>query len=172
MQQLKLALAFAAFTLASGASAKDDAPPKTYTDMLACRSLTDDAARLACFDKAATDMELAREAKQLVLLDKSDVRKTRRSLFGFSIPNLPIFGDNDDSNEEPIKEIETTFQTVRERGMGKWQFTVPEGGTWQTTESISQFPKPGQSIVIKRGIAGGYMLKIGKGPLRRVKRVD
>jgi hypothetical protein len=56
--------------------------------------------------------------------------------------------------------------------MGKWQFTLPEGGTWQSTEALTSIPREGQAMMIKRGIAGGYMLKIGKGPLRRVKRID
>jgi hypothetical protein len=156
---------------ATSAHAKDEKPPKVYDDLVACRAIAGDAERLACFDKAATEMETARAEKQLVVLDRSAVQKTRRSLFGFSLPDLPFF-DGDDSDEEEVKEIVTTFATVRELGMGKWQFTVPDGGTWQSTEALTSIPKVGQSITIKKGIAGGYMLKIGNGPLRRVKRVD
>jgi hypothetical protein len=157
---------------ASSAHADDDQkPPKVYDDLVACRAISGDAERLACFDKASTDMEAARAEKQLVVLDRSAVQKTRRSLFGFSLPDLPFF-EGDDSDEDEVKEIVTTFETVRELGMGKWQFTIPDGGTWQSTEALTSIPKPGQAIKIKKGIAGGYMLKIGNGPLRRVKRVD
>jgi hypothetical protein len=93
-------------------------------------------------------------------------------LFGFTLPNLPFFDGDDSADEEEIKEIKTTFETVRDLGLGKWQFTVPEGGTWQSTEALTSVPREGQAITIKKGIAGGYMLKIGNGPLRRVKRVN
>lgn len=161
-----------ALLMATSVQAEDEAPPKTYVDLLACRSIEDANARLACFDKSSADLEKAREAKEVVLLDRADVRKTRRSLFGFTLPNLPFFDGDDSADEEEIKEIKTTFETVRDLGLGKWQFTVPEGGTWQTTEALTTYPKEGQAITIKKGIAGGYMLKIGNGPLRRVKRVN
>jgi hypothetical protein len=160
-----------ALLMATSVHADDESPPKTYIDLLACRSIDDATARLACFDKSSADLEKAREAKEVVLLDRADVRKTRRSLFGFTLPKLPFFG-GDDSADEEVKEIQTTFETVRELGLGKWQFTIPDGGTWQTTEALTTYPKEGQAITIKRGIAGGYMLKIGNGPLRRVKRVN
>lgn len=162
----------ATLLIASPLLAEDEAPPKAYTDLLACREIAESTARLACFDKSSADLEKAREAKEVVLLDRADVRKTRRSLFGFSLPDLPFFDGDDSAEEEELKEIQTTFETVRELGLGKWQFTIPDGGTWQTTEALTTVPREGQAIAIKKGIAGGYMLKIGNGPLRRVKRVN
>lgn len=161
-----------AMLFALPARADDEAPPKTYTDLIACRSIEDSAARLACFDKNTADFEAARAAREIVLLDKSDVRKTRKSLFGFSLPDLPFFKGDNSQDEEEIKEIESTIASVAELGMGRWQFTIPEGGTWQTTEALTFPPKVGQKVTIKKGIAGGYMVKVGKSPIRRVKRVD
>ncbi|RDV07699.1 hypothetical protein DXH95_10360 [Sphingorhabdus pulchriflava] len=161
-----------AILMAASAQAENEAPPKSYTDLMACRSIEDASARLVCFDKSSADLDKAREAKEVVLLDRADVRKTRRSLFGFTLPNLPFFDGDDSADEEEIKEIKTTFETVRDLGLGKWQFTIPEGGTWQSTEALTSVPREGQAILIKKGIAGGYMLKIGNGPLRRVKRVN
>jgi hypothetical protein len=161
-----------AILMAGSAQADDEAPPKSYVDLMACRSIEDASARLACFDKSSADLDKAREAREVVLLDRADVRKTRRSLFGFTLPNLPFFDGDDSADEEEIKEIKTTFETVRDLGLGKWQFTIPEGGTWQSTEALTSVPREGQAILIKKGIAGGYMLKIGNGPLRRVKRVN
>jgi hypothetical protein len=172
MKTTLLAALPVAALLAGPAWADDEKPPKVYDDLVACRTVTDTAARLSCFDTASAELEKARVAKDLVVLDRAEVRKTKRSLFGFSLPKLPFFGGDDDDDEEQVKEIATTFETVRELGYGKWQFTVPDGGTWQSTEALTGVPKPGQSIVIKKGIAGGYMLKIGNGPLRRVKRVN
>ena len=161
-----------AILMAASVQAENELPPKSYTDLMACRSIEDASARLVCFDKSSADLDKAREAKEVVLLDRADVRKTRRSLFGFTLPNLPFFDGDDSADDEEIKEIKTTFETVRDLGLGKWQFTIPEGGTWQSTEALTSVPREGQTILIKKGIAGGYMLKIGNGPLRRVKRVN
>lgn len=161
-----------ALLIAQPVRADDEAPPKAYTDLLDCRSIEDGAARLACFDRSSSNLEKARLAKEIVLLDRADVRKTRRSLFGFSVPDLPFFDGDDSADEEELKEVQTSIESARELGLGKWQFTIPDGGTWQTTEALTTLLREGQAITIKKGIAGGYMLKIGNGPLRRVKRIN
>src|SRR3712207_6445767 len=60
-----------------------------------CQRQSDDAARLRCFDAAAAALTSATTSGKIVVVDQEDVRKTRRSLFGFSLPKLPFFsGDN------------------------------------------------------------------------------
>lgn len=160
---------------AAPATAKDSnpaAPPAALEALRACGTITDQGERLACYDSASAKLLAAQSSGELVMLDKPAVKKARRSLFGFSIPDLPFFDGDDSDEEEPVDEITSTFASVRELGMGKWQFTLPEGGTWQSTEALTTVPREGQAMTIKRGIAGGYMLKIGNGPLRRVKRVN
>jgi hypothetical protein len=152
---------------------ENETPPKVYSDLLACKGISDEALRLACFDTASASFETAREKREVVMLDRTAIRKTKRSLFGFTLPKLPFFdGDDDDEKDEPLSEIVTTIESARDIGLGKWQFTLAEGGTWQSTEAFGGFLKEGLSIKIKRGIAGGYMMQIGKGPLTRVKRVN
>jgi hypothetical protein len=177
MKKLVYISAALAFLTALPVQADDDdapeAPPKVYADLVACRAITQAEQRLACFDAASSTIEQAREAREIVLLDRTAVRKAKKSLFGFSLPKLPFFGgDDDDDGDDPVTEITSTFESVREIGYGKWQFTIPDGGTWQSTEPLSSAPKEGQAVTLKRGIAGGYMMRIGKGPLRRVKRVN
>lgn len=159
-----------AVAFSSVAIADDDTPPKAYGDLVACRNIAEAAARLDCYDKATAEIERARSAKELVLIDKAGIRKTKRSLFGFSLPDLPFFGGKEDGKEE-AEELQTSFASLRALGHGKWQFTVPEGGVWQTTEALKIQPKPGQEIVLKKGMAGGYWLRVGKYVVCRVKRV-
>jgi hypothetical protein len=163
--------------MATPAQADDDAPeapPKAYTDLVACRAISDADQRLACFDSASATMEQAREAKEIVLLDRAAVKKTRKSLFGFSLPKLPFFGGDDDDEEEEdkITEITSTIQSAQSVGYGKWLFTIPDGGTWQSTEALAFEPREGQAVTIKKSLGGGYMVRIGKGPMKAVKRVN
>ncbi|MFZ1564296.1 hypothetical protein [Sphingorhabdus sp.] len=164
-----------ATVIATPVVAKNTKPaevPPAVEALRACSSIAEQDQRLACYDDASAKLLAAQSSGELVMLDKPAVKKARRSLFGFSLPDLPFFDGDDSDKEEPVDEITSTFASFRALGMGKWQFTLPEGGTWQSTEALTSIPREGQAMMIKRGIAGGYMLKIGKGPLRRVKRID
>jgi hypothetical protein len=141
--------------------------PKVYSDIVACRALADAAARLACFDAASKLLEEATESRQVVLLDQGEVRKTKRSLFGFSLPKIPFFGESD----EEFKQIEGEIDGIQALSNGRYQFTVQDAGTWQTTEGSWLILKNGQQFKIKRGAVGSYMLVVN-GRAMRVKRVN
>lgn len=145
--------------------------PKVYSDIVACRALTDSAARLKCFDAAAMALETATENRQVVILDQSEVRKTKRSLFGFSLPKIPFFGESDEEQEEEFKEIEGELANVQALPYGKYQFTVTDAGTWQTTQGGSKILKNGQKFKIKRAAMGSFMLVMSSTGIR-VKRVN
>ena len=153
--------AFAAFVaLAAPASAADE-PPAAIKALAACRAVADDAQRLACFDREAAALVQSVVAKETVVLDKQEVRKTKRSLFGFTLPRLPFFGDgkDDDKDEAEFQQIETPIKTVQNIGYGRFRFTIDDGAVWQTTEGINAFPKPGQKVVIKKGLMGSYFIR-------------
>jgi hypothetical protein len=123
----------------------DVAKPQVFLDLVQCKAIADSAARLACFDAASARMEQAAEAKDIVILDRAEVRKTKRSLFGFLLPKLPFF---DDDKEEEFTNIETTFSSVTPLGYGKYQFQIPDGGTWETTEPAKGNLREGQKVKI------------------------
>ncbi len=152
--------AFLAFAASAPAMAQAE-PPAAIKALAACRALTDDAQRLACFDREAGALVQSVESKQTVVLDQQEVRKTRRSLFGFTLPRLPFFNDDkDDGKDEPeFTEIETPIKTVQSTGYGRFRFTVDDGAVWQTTEGINAFPKPGQTVTIKKGLMGSYFIR-------------
>jgi hypothetical protein len=170
MIKLNYAVLLAALC-APSAHAAEVNRPKVYSDIVACRALTDSAARLQCFDAAATALETATENRQIVMLDQSEVRKTKRSLFGFSLPNIPFFGESDKEQEDEFQELEGELANVQDLQYGKYQFTVKDAGTWQTTQGTSKILKDGKAFKIKRGGLGGYMLVIGNTGIR-VKRVN
>ena len=155
----------AAFSLAlllpvSAAAAQD--APAPIRGLAACRAIADDGQRLACFDREAAALVTSVEKKETVLLDKQEVRKTKRSLFGFSLPRLPFFGGgdkDDDKQEQEFTQIEAPIKTVRNIGYGRFRFSLEEGALWETTEGVNAFPKPGQTVVIKKGALGSYFIK-------------
>lgn len=135
-----------------------------------CRSVTEPQARLACYDQAAATLEAALASKNLVVLDRADVRKTRRSLFGFSLPKLPFFAGTE--GEDEPEEITAKAASVRSLGYGKWLIKLEDGAIWQTTETTGAQREPtvGTDITIKRGLMGSYMLKVGGQRAVRAKR--
>jgi hypothetical protein len=161
-----------AIIAATPAVAKDDddvARPQVYSDLVGCKAIADGAARLACFDAASAKMQQAADAKDIVILDRAEVRKTKRSLFGFLLPKMPFFEDDE---KDEFTNIETTFSSVAPIGYGKYQFQIPDGGTWETTEPANGRLREGQKVKIKRGAMGGFLMQIGNGGYVRVKRVS
>jgi hypothetical protein len=156
---IRAVLVIPALLLAAPAQAAE--PPAPIRGLAACRAIADNAQRLACFDREAAALVASVEKNETVLLDKQEVRKTKRSLFGFSLPRLPFFGgDKDPDRDEPeFTQIDTPIKTIRNIGYGKFRFTVDDGAVWETTEGINAFPKPGQKVLIKKGLMGSYFIK-------------
>lgn len=165
-----LALIAALSPVAVSAAEKDVNRPKVYNDVVACRALGDSTARLQCFDAASKALEEATESRQIVILDRSEVRKTKRSLFGFALPKIPFFNETNDEQDEEFKQIEGELAGVQAIGNGRYQFTVKDAGTWQTTETSWTILKNGQKFKIKRGAVGSYMMVLNNIGIR-VKRV-
>jgi hypothetical protein len=133
-----------------------------------CRTITDATARLACYDAAATALDQAVAQNQLVVMDREQVRRTRRSLFGFALPNLRLFSDEDGMEQG---EITGTIASARPLGHGKWQIRLDDGGTWETTEATRNDPARGDTVRIRRAALGSYWLNVRTGRAVRARRV-
>lgn len=136
----------------------------------ACREIADAGERLACFDAASRRLSEAVDRKELVILDKSEIRQTKRSLFGFSVPRIGLFRD-DDGDEQ--SELITKITSVRNLGNGKWQLRITEGAIWETTEPSGMIdnPRVGNEVRIKKGTLGSYLMRIAGQRALRAKRV-
>lgn len=149
--------------LAAPATAADKVRPAALEALRACQSITADAERLACFDRAAAALSASVDKKEVVVLDQQEVKKTKRSLFGFQLPRIGLFGDSDKDKDEPeFTQIETTVTGARGLGYGKFSFTIEDGAVWQTTEAGPNMPKPGDKVTIKKAALGSYFIKFGK----------
>lgn len=125
----------------------------------ACRAIADGAGRLDCYDKAGAQLAEAVDKEELVVLDRQEIGETRRSLFGFSVPNIPLFRGESGGD---TGKLETVIAGASPLEGGKWQIRLEDGATWQTSETrigLSD-PRRGQKIVIQRGALGNYFLRI------------
>jgi hypothetical protein len=159
--------------LAVGALAKplpDTGTPTQVQALLACRSVTESNQRLACYDKAAQGFAEAVGKKEVVVIDKARATQARRSLFGFTVPNLgALFGGGGDE----ISQVDGIVQNVIENGDGTLILTLADGSTWAQIDDtpVALPPRRGDKIVIRRGALGAYFVKIGSQPGYKAKRV-
>jgi hypothetical protein len=171
-----LAMVGAAILLDSASVAakqpKDEPPPPQVNALLACRAITDNGQRLACYDKNAATVGDAVAKRELVVIDRESVKKTKRGLFGFSIPNLGIFGDDDDDVE--IKQIDGEIVSTGFSADGGYVFRLADGSRWAQidTKPIALEPQTGDKVVVKKGALGSYIMSVAKQPGVKVKRIN
>jgi hypothetical protein len=178
MRKVIVAASVAVVFAAGGASAAPkesnvSAPPAAITRVNACRSIAAAAERLACFDREVAAMAAAQAKGDLVAMDRQQVRRTKRSLFGLALPDLGVFGDSD-SIEGDATSLETTIRRVVQNADGKYVFTLAEGGRWQQLDSRNFIvdPAPGQTIRIRQAAMGSYLANVNKQNAIRVRRIQ
>lgn len=144
--------------------------PEAFEALVRCRTIADAAARLSCFDAAAAAMEQAAERRDLVVVDRQQIRESRRRLFGLPLPRLGIFGDGND--EEQVSSIDSTVASARQAGFGRWVVRLEDGSTWAQTdnEQLAARPRNGQRVRVERGALGSYRMRVNNQPAIRVQR--
>ena len=154
--------------------------PSLLIDRLAdCREESSDAQRLACFDRTVSALIDARRKKDIVVLDRVEVRKAKSSLFGFSLPSIKLFGGGDD--DEQLKQLVGRMASVTVLPSGLLRFEIEDvpavgavaaGGVnksvWETIEQVMLPPRRGDVVTIKSGALGSY---VATAPGRRSARV-
>lgn len=170
---IAILLCVPALVAASAASAAQPQLPPAFKQVVDCRSIADQAQRLACYDARVAELEAAASRNEVVIVDRNQIRKTKRTLFGLPLPNLAIFGDSD-GDADGVTRLETTIRSVRETGDGKWLITLEEGGTWMQTDSRELIvdPEPGAKITVRRAALGSYLANVAGQPAIRVKRLQ
>lgn len=172
MKHTTAVAALAVFSIGTPAQAAE-APSNAVVDaVVACKAEADAQARLRCYDATVAALAQATSAGSLVVVDREDVRKTRRSLFGFALPKLPFFS-GDYSQDEQAEKIEAKIKSARNLGYDKWLIELDSDAAWQTTEALTRQmpPKAGQSLTIKKGALGNYFLSIENKASVRAMRV-
>ena len=182
MRQILAAKATALAALAIAATpvcARDKSEeglPEALAQLAECRAIADSTARLACYDREATTLIAATEEGTVRVVDTEEVKTIRRSLFGFSLPRIGLFGGGKEKGEEEeVKLLTTTVTSVRALPYGKYQFTIAEGdATWQTTEAplALRKPKVGSEVELERAALGSYWVRFEGQRSVKGRRVD
>lgn len=85
-------LVVSAILAGTGASVAGAQQPDDLIDeILACRSIQDVQARVACFDASTGRLAAARQTGDIVIVEREDVEAVERDSFGFNLPSLPRF---------------------------------------------------------------------------------
>jgi hypothetical protein len=173
MRLLVMAAAAAALVAPAALPAqkgKAQARPEAFEALVRCRSLTDDAARLKCFDEAAATLQQQAENRDLVVVDRKQIQETKRGLFGLDIPDLNPFGSGDDGVE--VKSIESVVRSATQDGDGRWILTLEDNSTWAQTDNypFAVNPKRGHKVKIVKASMGSYMMRVNNQPGVRARR--
>lgn len=162
-----------AAALPAAASAQDEeglATPPVFNELIACRSIADDAQRLACYDRQVAAIQTAEENEQIVVVDRAEIRDAERGLFGLRLPQIRLFGNEEDQ----LDEIETTITSASGGGTGRpWSFRLADGSLWFQIDSLMLYrdPRPGETVTIERAALGSFRMRVA-GRLIRVRREE
>ena len=170
-----LALAALCVSAAHAAAPKVDPGRAAVVQALSdCRKVTDDAARLACYDKAAGALDQAESQGQVVVVDREQVKEVRRQAFGFNLPSLNLFNRGPAKTEEPFDHVELELTGAHHNAEGRWVFVATSGAVWRQTESDELFndPHQGSKLLVKKGVLGGFFCKVDGQPQVRCERVS
>lgn len=148
--------------------------PEVLNQLTACRTVADPAERLACFDQQVAALEAAEAAREIAVVDRQQIRRTRRSLFGLRLPDLGIFGDDDDREEDGagVNEINSTIRSAYTGSDGRMNYALADNSIWVQTEGrVGRQPRSGQAVRVRRGPLGSFILNIEDRAGVRVVRV-
>ena len=170
---LLLAALLVGVPAAAGLAQSDTAQqqrPELFEALLRCRAVVEADAKLQCFEAATASLEQAVERREVVVVDRAQVRESRRQLFGVALPRLPIFGDGEDEDE--INSVEGVVESADQDRNGRWIVRLEDGATWAQVDNnaLALRPRPGQPVLINRAALGSYMMRVNRQPGIRVRR--
>jgi len=185
---MRIVLASLAFIALAGpvAAQQQTAPanPGVLDQVYNCRTITDEAQRLACYDGAVGRLQEAQNTGNLVAVDRGQAQEMDREAFGFSMPSLSrIFGggssggaNNSASASTPqferIDNIQMEIASVTHRRNLPSTFRMTNGQVWvQIDDEVARNVRQGGQVTIQRASMGSYLMRVeAGGPAIRVRR--
>ncbi|MFM9976556.1 MAG: hypothetical protein ACKVOP_00715 [Sphingomonadaceae bacterium] len=169
-----IVVAALAFPLAARAQTAPSLP-RQVTALQECRTKTDAAERLRCYDQAVDALTAATQSRDVIVVDRAEVKEARRGLFGFTLPKIGFLSSSKAEQVEADDDREIVTKVIASRSFNRdqWRFTVEDGAVWETTEVSRGFddPKPGATVTLSRGTLGAYYATVGKRGRATVRRI-
>ncbi|RZJ45524.1 MAG: hypothetical protein EON86_01270 [Brevundimonas sp.] len=161
------------FALASPTAARQAAPPAgspAIANLSACRAISVASDRLSCFDRAAMALDAALQGGDILVVDRRQATAARREAFGSTIAPADIL--QPPRPEDRIDAIETTLTRATQSGDGRWTFVLADGSTWNQTDTdrVRINNRAGETVRVRRGALGSYLLVVGRSGAVRVRR--
>lgn len=155
------------------AASPAEGEPTEYKTLINCRSIGDPMARLACYDEATVQLEAATSRRDVLVVDKAQIRRTKRTLFGLAIPNFNLFGDAKGGDEDEVVSVDGVVASARLDQDNRWIVQLEDGATWRQIDAkpLARRPRPGFKVQINRAALGSYMMQVEGQPGIRVRRV-
>ncbi|MEQ8827695.1 MAG: hypothetical protein RIC82_07960, partial [Parvibaculum sp.] len=102
-----------------------------------------------------------------------DVRRTRRQLFGLSVPDVGILA-GDEKDREATDTLTTRITSVRYRPRRRAEFTTAEGARWQIFKVPRRLAdiEPGDEVEFKKASLGTYFIRINGQMGVKGKRIE
>lgn len=147
--------------------ARADDRPKSVAALSECRKIADNSARLACYDKATETFEASINAKDVVVIERAELRQKKKRGFGLAFTEGTILGN---AAEPEAKELTAKITGIALVGP-YIQYTLDSGAVWQTSEAIFNQPQLNSSVTIKRGALGSFHMVFAKVPSVIAKRI-
>jgi hypothetical protein len=167
---------FLAAGLALAAAATAQKPhnrPELFAKLIDCRGIADNVQRLACYDQSVEAIEEAEKKKDIVVVDRKEMRETRKSLFGFTLPRIGLFGGDKEDEKDEVREISSTVELARPTRGGDWSLRLADdAGTWETNSPLTVEPRAGDKVRIKKASMGSYLGSVGISRGVRFRRVQ
>lgn len=162
-----LVLALADEAAAQPAGAGGDALVKALAD---CRLVSDDRARLACYDAAGARLSEAQTTGEVVIVDRATVRAARRQAFGFSLPSLDVFGRGE--REPQLDRVQAALSGASQGANGRWILRTVDGQVWRQTDDnrLYRAPNRGSRVDIRKAALGSFFMNIDNQKAIRVRR--
>jgi hypothetical protein len=174
--RISLLLVCIAFALPCGAT-------QLLADLLACRSITDSAARLACFDRetaalaAAPAASLAVPAPPQIAATPPAAEQPVPALDAqqsFGLSGSAVAAKDETAGGRPVKlaKIESRVVGLSLTGNGRTVFTLENSQMWRQLESDGDIlARLGDVATISRGLLGSFWLQLKSGRGCKVTRL-
>jgi hypothetical protein len=143
--------------------------PALVKSLSACRGISDNGARLACYDKAAAGLDEAEQRGDVVVIDRARAVAAHREAFGLPVPSLAFVtralapGD--------VDRITGVVRTARPDASGRWTFALEDGAVWRMIDGeLMRPPHPGSKVSIRRASFGSFLMSVDGQPAGKVHR--
>jgi hypothetical protein len=127
--------------------------------LLACRELSDAAARLACFDRETATLEVNTAARATASTRPVRALDPKQQ---FGLPEQTVAKQEVAAGTRAAETaaIEVHISQVSQTANGRGIFTLDNGQVWrQVVADADVLAKPGDVVTISRGVLGSYWLQ-------------